>query len=39
VRQREKAETAKALEEARARGGEYAERIRNEMSERIEKQV
>lgn len=37
VRQREKAEHSKAVEQARARGGEFAESIKTEMSQRIEK--
>ena len=37
VRQREKTESTKVLDEARRRGGEYAEQVRAEMAQRIEK--
>ena len=39
ARQREKVQMARAVEEAKDKGGEYADMIRNEMASRIEKQV
>lgn len=39
ARAKEKQEMARAVEEAKDKGGEYAEMIRNEMAQRIEKQV
>lgn len=39
VRDQERKELTRAVQEARAEGGEYAEQIRNEMAARIEKQV
>jgi hypothetical protein len=39
VRQKEKAEYEKKLEEVRMKGGEYAELVRAEMGTRLEKQV
>jgi len=39
ARQKERSELTKAVEDARDKGGEYAEMIRNEMAGRIEKQV
>ena len=39
VRERERRELTRAVEEAREEGGEYAEQIKNEMAGRIEKQV
>ena len=37
VRDQERKELTRAVQEARAEGGEYAEQIRNEMAARIEK--
>ena len=39
VRERERRELTRAVQEAREEGGEYAEQIKNEMAGRIEKQV
>jgi hypothetical protein len=39
IRNKEKEELSRAVEEARAHGGEYADQVRNEMAARIEKQV
>ena len=39
VRDREKRELTRAIQEAREEGGEYANQIKNEMAGRIEKQV
>jgi seryl-tRNA synthetase len=39
VREREKRELSRAIQETKEEGAEYAEQIKNEMASRIEKQV